>query len=128
MISISEAIKKYFYFVVCSQIPWLTLENIQEAERTCTYKEISTLLHKLPEDWIGSDAFGNKKSKTDFIRCAWAHHKEAESVLGFQVAILQKYPPSSRSITQFDTLITANAYYDGVIWKKCVKNFIFKEV
>jgi hypothetical protein len=48
--------------------------------------------------------------------------------LGFQVAILQKYPPRSRSITQFDTLITSSAYYDGVIWKKAVKNFIFKEV
>ena len=56
---------------LCSQISWPTLENIREAERSCRYKEISTLLNKLPEDWIGSDAFGNKKSKTDLIRCAW---------------------------------------------------------
>jgi hypothetical protein len=112
----------------CSQIPRLTLENIKEAERTCAYDEISTLINKLPKDWIGSDEFGNRKSKTDLLRCAWGQHKEAESVLGFQVAILQKYPPRSRSITQFDTLITSNAYYDGVIWKKAVKNFIFKEV
>ena len=112
----------------CSQIPRLTLENIKEAERTCTYDEISTLINKLLEDWIGSDELGNRKSKTDLIRCAWGQHKEAESILGFQVAILKKYPPRSRSITQFDTLITGNAYYDGVIWKKAVKNFIFKEV
>jgi hypothetical protein len=56
------------------------------------------MLHNLPEDWIGSDAFGNKKSKTDLIRCTWGQHKEAESVLGFQVAILQKYPPRSRNL------------------------------
>ena len=113
---------------LCSQISWLSLENIREAERSCTYKEISTLLNKLPEDWIGTDEFRNKKSKTNLIRCAYGQHKEAESVLGFQVAILQTYPPRSRSITQFDTLLTANAYYDGLIWKKAVKNFIFKEV
>jgi hypothetical protein len=47
--------------------------------------------------------------------------------LGFQVAILQKYPPRSRLITQFDTLITGNANFDVVLWKKAVKNFIFKE-
>ena len=113
---------------LCSQISWPTLENIREAERSCTYKEISTLLNKLPEDWIGSDEFGNKKSKTNLIRYAYGEHKEAESVLGFQVAILQTYPPRSRSITQFDTLLTTYAYYDGLIWKKAVKNFIFKEV
>jgi hypothetical protein len=113
---------------VCLQIPRLTLENIKDAERTCAYDEISTMIDKLPKDWIGSDEFGNRKSKTDLIRCVWGQHKEAESVLGFQVAILQKYPPRSRSITQFNTLITSNAYYDGVTWKKAVKNFIFKEV
>ena len=86
-------------FLVCSQIPWLTLESIQEAKRTCTYNEISPLIKKLPEDWIGSDAFGNKKSKTDLIRCTWGQHKDAESVLGFQVARLQKISPRSRSIT-----------------------------
>ena len=86
------------------------------------------MLKTLPEDWIGTDEFGNKKSKTNLIRCAYGEHKEAESVLGFQIDILQTYPPRNSSITQFDTLLTSSAYYKGMVWEKSVKNFIFKQV
>ena len=67
MISITKWIHSFLNFLVCTQIPWLTLENIREKERTCTYKEISTLINKLLEDWIGYDTFGQKKRKTVLI-------------------------------------------------------------
>ena len=118
----------YLICFLSSQISWLTLEDIQEAERTRTYMEISTLIKKLPEKWTCKDKSGNVKRKYDLVRCAYGEHKEGESVLAFQVAILQKYPPRSKSVTQFDTLITGNCYSDGQIWKKAVKNFIFKQV
>jgi hypothetical protein len=68
------------------------------------------------------------KRKYDLVRCAYGEHKEGESVLAFQVAILQTYPPRSKSVTQFDTMLTSSAYYKGMVWEKSVKNFIFKQV
>ncbi len=83
-------------FFKSSQISWLTIENIQEEERTRSYKEISSLLKKLPPDWTGKDKFGKVKFRSTLIRCAYGEHKEGESVLAFQVAILQKYPTSNK--------------------------------
>ena len=73
--------------------------------------EISTLIKKLPEKWTCKDKSGNVKTKYDLVRCAYGEHKEGESVLAFQVAILQKYPPRSKSVTQFDTLITGDTLF-----------------
>ena len=69
-----------------------------------------------------------RKYKQKHLPCALGRHKEAERVLGFQVAILQKFSLRSLSVTQFDALFTGNVFYDRVIWRKSVKNFIFKEV
>ncbi len=126
MMSILKGIKNYLNVFVCSQTPWQTLENIREAEGSCTYKKTLTLNNKLPEDWIGMDASGNEKSKENLLSCNWGHHKEGESVLSFQVNILKNYPPYSRSITQFDTLLTSKVFYDRRIWRRNVKIFILK--
>ncbi len=55
-------INEIFLFL-SSQISFLTLEEIQRQERNLSYKEISTLLKKLPEDWTGKDKSGKEKSK-----------------------------------------------------------------
>ena len=54
--------------------------------------------------------------------------KGGEIILGFKVAILKKYPPSSRSVTQIDFLLPTNLVLDMRIRRRGVKNFIFKEV
>jgi len=56
----------------------LTLEEIQKQERTRSYKEISTLIKKLPEDWTGKDKSSkkiNKKSKSHLLRCVYGEVK-----------------------------------------------------
>jgi hypothetical protein len=129
MISITKTIR-YSYFL-SSQISFLPLEEIKKQERTRSYKEISTLIKKLPEDWTGRDKTSKKnkkKEKQDLVRCVYGQVKEGESVLAFQVAILEKYPSLNESITQFDTLMTSSAYYKGMVWEKKVKCFIFKQV
>ncbi len=111
-----------------SQTPWLTHENIRQAEGTLSYKEISTFIQELTEDWIGTDSSGIEKRKYDLFRCVWGEMKEGESILAFQVAILKKYPPRSPSVTQIDTLLTSSLASDMRVWRRGVKNFIFKEV
>ncbi len=114
------------WFSRVSQTPWLTHENVRQAEGTLSYKEMSTLIQKIHEDWIGTDASGIKKRKYDLLRCVWGEMKEGESILAFQVAILKQFPPRSRSLTQIDTLLTSNLASDMRVWRRGVKNFIFK--
>ena len=86
------------------------------------------MIDKLPKNWIGMDASGNEKRKINLLRCALGQEKKGESVLGFQDAILKEYPSHNRSVTQFDTFLTSNLILDIRIWRRGVKNFIFKEV
>ena len=62
MISITKTMR---YPFLSSQISFLTLEEIQKQERTCSYKEISTLIKKLPEDWTGKDKSSKKNKKKE---------------------------------------------------------------
>jgi len=46
---------------------------------------------------------------------------------GFSSCYPKKYPLRSRAVTQIDTLLTKNLVFDMRIWRRGVKNFIFKE-
>ena len=95
-------------------------------------------MYTLPEDWSVTNPRKKQITKRELLQHVDEEMKEGESILDFELAILKKYIPVGRTVTQYDTMLTSmlmpgkQAMKDGYIetrmWRKSVKNFIFKQV
>jgi hypothetical protein len=67
------------------------------------------------------------RTKKDLEFCIWGVEKEGDSIVYFEKAILEKYPPPHKNISQFDSMLVGQIQRDSHIWRHHVLNFIFLE-
>ena len=89
--------------------------------------EIAALISSLPNDWKVTNAGGKTKTKNDLMRCTYGAEKEADNILYFEVAILNKHPPPQKVVSQFDSMLVEQINVDSRLWRHNVLNFIFLE-
>ena len=90
-------------------------------------EEIGAQISKLPNDWKVTDPHGKVKTKNNLEYCIWGVENEGDNVVYFVKAILEKYPPPHKTISQFDSMLVSRIKIYSHIWRHHVLNFIFLE-
>jgi hypothetical protein len=104
-----------------------TYEDIVQALQTKTDVEIAEQISKLPNDWKVTNSRGKVKTKMDLEWASWGVKKEGGNLVYLEKAILKKYPPPHKNITQFDSMFCGQIKMNNHIWRHRVCNFIFLE-